>query len=145
MSSNYTNSASAGAENNTNFATPGAVEYLGRNIEFTTIDFKRDVSSKTAKNSTIDIVEKTIQIYANIMGAGSLFAADSSSYQDRTYIIEASDAFVGSAASAGGSFTLTTTTAGAAVATLQSAIQALGVVDGVNLGSATAVNKELAI
>jgi len=141
MAANYTNTASAGAENNTTFVTPGGVEYFGRNLEFTTVDFGSDVSSKTAKNSTIDLVEKTIQRYANIMGAGSLF----SSSNKKTYISEATDAFVGSAASAGGSFTLTTTTGGASVATLQTAIQALGTVDSINLSSATATNKALAI
>ena len=141
MASNYDNTLPAGGENNTNFATPGGVEYFGRNVEFTVVDFKSNVSTKTAKNSTIDIVEKTIQRYANIMGAGSLYSTGS----NKCYMTEASDAFVGSPASAGGSFTLTATTPGAAVATLQAAIQALGTVDSIDLSSATAVNKDLEI
>jgi hypothetical protein len=40
---------------------------------------------------------------------------------------------------------LTTTTGGASVATLQTAIQALGTVDSIDLSSATATNKDLAI
>ena len=61
-------------------------------------------------------------------------------------MIEHTDAFVGSGATAGtGAFTLTTTTDGAAVATLQTAIQALGTVDSIDLSSATASASKLAI
>ena len=141
MASNYNNTLPAGGENNTNFATPGGVEYFGRNVEFTTVNFGSNVSTKTAKNSTIDLVEKTIGIYANIMGAGSLFSTSGK----KTYMTEASDALVGGAASQGGVFTLTATTSGSAVGTLQTAIQALGTVDSIDLSSATATNKDLEI
>jgi hypothetical protein len=54
--------------------------------------------------------------------------------------------FVGSPATTGtGAFTLTTTTDGSAVSTLQTAIQALGTVDSIDLSSATATASKLAI
>lgn len=141
----YSTSASAGAEGNTTFVSPNQ-EFLGRNLEFLSIEFGEDVSAKTAKDSTIDKVEKTLQIYANIVGSGPLFNGTGTTSK-KTYITEAVDALVGSPASAGGSFTLTTQTAAASAATLLTAIKALGTVDSVDLNDAgtTAVVNNLKI
>lgn len=132
-------------ENNTTFVSPNQ-EYMGKNLEFVSIEFGEDVSTKTAKDSTLDLAEKTLQIYANIVGSGPLFNGTGTTSK-KTYMTEAVDALVGSPASAGGSFTLTTSTAGSSAATLLAAIKALGTVDSVNLndGGTTAVIKNLAI
>ena len=130
----YTGTSVAGGEGNTTFA-PLNLEFLGKDLEFVTIDYNGDVSTKTAKDSAIDKTLKTVQGYANLVGMGPLVASDN----EQTFIIEGVDQFVGAPASAGGSFTLTTTTAGSSVGTLQTAIQALGTVDSINLGSATAI------
>ena len=56
------------------------------------------------------------------------------------------DSFVGSPATSGtGAFTLTTTTDGSSVGTLQTALRALGTVDSVNLSSATATATKLGV
>ena len=137
----YTGSSVAGAEGNTTFNATN-VEFLGKNLEFITIDYLAAVNGKTAKASTQYVAELTMQKYANLVGGGPL--ADSNT--QKTYIIEHADAFVGSPATSGtGAFTLTTTTDGAAVATLQTAIQALGTVDSIDLSSATASASKLAI
>ena len=136
----YTGSSVAGAEGNTTFNATN-VEFLGKNLEFITIDYLAAVNGKTAKDSTQYVAELTMQKYANLVGGGPL--ADSNT--QKTYIIEHTDSFVGSAAAAVGAFTLTTTTDGAAVATLQTAIQALGTVDSIDLSSATASASKLAI
>jgi len=141
----YTLNAVAGAEGNTTFVSPNE-EFLGRSLEFLSVEFGEDVSAKTAKDSTIDLVEKTIQIYANIVGSGALFNGTGTTSK-KTYITEAADALVGSPASAGGSFTLTTQSAAGSAATLLTAIKALGTVDSVNLNDSgtTAVVNNLAI
>ena len=136
----YTGTSVAGGENNTTFNATN-VEFVGKDLEFFTVTFPSTVAAKTAKDSTQYTVELTIQKYANILGAGPLI----NSGQEKTYMVEATDALVGSAASAGGSFTLTTTTAGSSLATLQTAIQALGVVDSINMGSQTATASKLGI
>lgn len=132
-------------ENNTTYVSPNA-EFLGRSLEFLSVEFGEDVSTKTAKDSTIDKVEKTIQIYANIVGSGALFNGTGTTSK-KTYITEAADALVGAPASAGGSFTLTTQSAAGSASTLLTAIKALGTVDSVNLndGGTTAVVNNLAI
>ena len=127
----YTGTSVAGGEGNTTFVSPNE-EFLGKQLEFITIEYGSDVSGKTAKDSTIDKVEKTFQIYANIVGSGALFTADATT-SAKTYITENVDAMVGSPASAGGSFTLTTQTAGSSAATLLTAVKALGTVDSINL------------
>jgi len=136
-------------ENNTTFVSPNT-EFMGKPLEFVTISYGQDVSTKTAKDSTIDLVEKTIGIYANIVGSGPLFqntiGADSTATTSKTYMTEAADALVGSPASAGGSFTLTTSSADASASTLLTAIKALGTVDSVDLNDSgtTATIKNLA-
>ena len=57
-------------ENNTTHTASG--EFLGKDLEFLNQTFPSSVAAKTAKDSTIDVVEKTIQIYANIVGASPL-------------------------------------------------------------------------
>ena len=136
----YTGTSVAGGEGNTTFNATD-VEFAGRNLEFFTVDFGSAVNAKTAKDSTQYKVELTIAQYANIVASGPL--ADSN--KQKTYMVDYSDAFVGSAASAGGSFTLSTTTAGSTLSTLQTAIQALGTVDSINLASQTAKATKLAI
>lgn len=136
----YTGTSVAGGEGNTTFNATD-VEFSGRNLEFFTVDFGSAVNAKTAKGSTQNVVELTIAQYANIVASGPL--ADSN--KQKTYMVDYSDAFVGSGAAAGGSFTLTTTTSGSALSTLQTAIQALGTVDSINLTSQTAKATKLAI
>ena len=137
----YTAGSVAGGEGNTTFNATN-VEFLGKNLEFITIDYLAAVNGKNAKDSTQYVAELTMQKYANLVGGGPL--ADSNT--QKTYMIEHADAFVGSPATSGtGAFTLTTTTDAAAVATLQTAIQALGTVDSIDLSSATASASKLAI
>ena len=127
----YTGTSVAGAEGNTTFNATG--EFLGRDLEFLNQTFPSSVAAKTAKDSTIDVVEKTIQIYANIVGAGPLV----NSGVEKNYILEGADQLVGAPASAGGSFTLTEQTTAGTASTLQTAIQALGTVASINMGSET--------
>jgi hypothetical protein len=136
----YTGTSVAGGEGNTTFNATD-VEFAGRNLEFFTVDFGSAVNAKTAKDSTQYKVELVIGQYANIVASGPL--ADSN--KQKTYMVDYSDAYVGSGAAAGGSFTLTTTTSGSALSTLQTAIQALGTVDSINLSSQTAKATKLAI
>jgi hypothetical protein len=136
----YTGTSVAGGEGNTTFNATD-VEFVGRNLEFFTVDFGSAVNAKTAKDSTQYKVELVIGQYANIVASGPL--ADSN--KQKTYVVDYADAFVGSGAAAGGSFTLTTTTSGSALSTLQTAIQALGTVDSINLTSQTAKATKLAI
>jgi len=127
------------SENNTTHVASG--EFLGKDLEFLNQTFPSSVAAKTAKDSTIDVVEKTIQIYANIVGAGPLV----NSGVEKNYIVEGTDQFVGSPASTGGSFTLTTSTANATAGTLATAVQALGTVDSINMGSETSFVSNLAM
>jgi len=136
----YTGTSVAGGEGNTTFNATD-VEFVGRNLEFFTVDFGSAVNAKTAKDSTQYKVELVIGQYANIVASGPL--ADSN--KQKTYVVDYTDAFVGSGAAAGGSFTLTTTTSGSALSTLQTAIQALGTVDSINLSSQTTSDTKLAI
>jgi hypothetical protein len=127
------------SENNTTHVASG--EFLGKDLEFLNQTFPSSVAAKTAKDSTIDVVEKTIQIYANIVGAGPLV----NSNVEKNYIVEGTDQFVGSPASSGGTFTLTTSSANATAGTLATAIQALGSVDSINMGSETSFVTNLAM
>jgi hypothetical protein len=136
----YTGTSVAGGEGNTTFNATD-VEFAGRNLEFFTVDFGAAVNAKTAKDSAQYKVELVIGQYANIVAAGPLADAN----KQKTYMVDYSDAYVGSAAAAGGSFSLTTTTSGSALSTLQTAIQALGTVDSINLSSQTAKATKLAI
>ena len=127
------------SENNTTHVASG--EFLGKDLEFLNQTFPSSVAAKTAKDSTIDVVEKTIQIYANIVGAGPLV----NSGVEKNYIVEGTDQFVGSPASSGGTFTLTTSSANATAGTLATAVQALGTVDSINMGSETSFVTNLAM
>ena len=127
------------SENNTTHVASG--EFLGKDLEFLNQTFPSSVAAKTAKDSTIDVVEKTIQIYANIVGAGPLV----NSGVEKNYIVEGTDQFVGSPASSGGSFTLTTSSTNATAGTLATAVQALGTVDSINMGSETSFVTNLAM
>ena len=135
----YTGSSVAGGEGNTTFNASG--EFLGKDLEFLNQTFPGAVNGKTAKDSTVDVVEKTIQIYANIVGAGPLV----NSNVEKNYILEGADQLVGSPSSAGGSFTLTNQTTAGTAGTLQTAIQALGTVDSVDLSSSTVTETKLGI
>ena len=127
----YTKTSVAGGEGNTTFNASG--EFLGKDLEFLNQTFPGAVNGKTAKDSTVDVVEKTIQIYANIVGAGPLV----NSNVEKNYILEGADQLVGSPSSAGGSFTLTNQTTAGTAGTLQTAIQALGTVDSIDMSSQT--------
>ena len=137
----YTGTSVAGGEGNTTFNATD-VEFAGRTLEFFTVDFGAAVNAKTAKDSTQYKVELIIGQFANIVASGPL--ADSN--KQKTYMVDYTDSFVGSPASAGGSFTLSTTSYSTfTLSTLQTAIQALGTVDGINLSSQTAKATKLAI
>tara|TARA_B100000282_G_scaffold284075_1_gene248278 strand:+ start:301 stop:705 length:405 start_codon:yes stop_codon:yes gene_type:complete len=117
-------------ENNTTFVAADNSSLLGKELEFITIDAGEELANHQAKNETQNAIENTVRVYGNIVGAGPLFDSDAS----RTYIVEGTDMFVGSPASAGGSFTLTESGAdGSSVGTLLAAIKALGTVDGIDL------------
>tara|TARA_Y100000114_G_scaffold78164_1_gene71909 strand:+ start:139 stop:546 length:408 start_codon:yes stop_codon:yes gene_type:complete len=118
------------SENNTTFVAADNSSLLGKELEFITIDAGEELANHQAKNETQNAIENTIRVYGNIVGAGPLFDTNAS----RTYIVEGTDMFVGSPASAGGSFTLTESGAdGSSVGTLLAAIKALGTVDGIDL------------
>lgn len=118
------------SENNTTFVAADNSSLLGKELEFITIDAGEELANHQAKNETQNAIENTVRVYGNIVGAGPLFDSDAS----RTYIVEGTDMFVGSPASAGGSFTLTESGAdGSSVGTLLAAIKALGTVDGIDL------------
>ncbi len=117
-------------ENNTTFVAADNSSLLGKELEFITIDAGEELANHQAKNETQNAIENTVRVYGNIVGAGPLFDSNAS----RTYIVEGTDMFVGSPASAGGSFTLTESGAdGSSVGTLLAAIKALGTVDGIDL------------
>ena len=117
-------------ENNTTFVAADNSSLLGKELEFITIDAGEELANHQAKNETQNAIENTVIVYGNIVGAGPLFDTNAS----RTYIVEGTDMFVGSPASAGGSFTLTESGAdGSSVGTLLAAIKALGTVDGIDL------------
>lgn len=116
-------------ENNTTFVA-GTESFLGKELEFITIDAGEELANHQLKNETQNAIENTVRQFGNIVGAGPLFDTNAS----RTYIVEGTDMFVGSPASAGGTFTFTESGAdGSAVGTLQAALKALGTVDGIDL------------
>ena len=116
-------------ENNTTIVA-AADSLLGKELEFITIDAGEELANHQLKNETQNAIENTVRVYGNIVGAGPLFDTNAS----RTYVVEGTDMFVGSPASAGGSFTLTESGAdGSSVGTLLAAIKALGTVDGIDL------------
>jgi hypothetical protein len=116
-------------ENNTTFVAANE-EFLGKQLEFITIDAGEELANHLLKNETLNAIENTVRVYGNIVGAGPLFDSNAS----KTYIVEGTDMFVGSPAGAGGSFTFTESGAdGSSVGTLLAALKALGTVDGINL------------
>jgi hypothetical protein len=116
-------------ENNTTFVA-GTQSFLGKELEFITIDAGEELANHLLKNETANTIENTVRLYGNIVGSGPLFDTNAS----RTYIVEGTDMFVGSPASAGGSFTLTESGSdGSSVGTLLAALKALGTVDGIDL------------
>ena len=89
-------------ENNTTFVA-GTQSFLGKELEFITIDAGEELANHQLKNETQNAIENTVRQFGNIVGAGPLFDTNAS----RTYIVEGTDMFVGSPASAGGTFTFT--------------------------------------
>ena len=133
----YTGTSVAGGEGNTTFNATSKLDFLGKELEIFTVDFVDDMSGQTAKGADQNTGELTISIYGNIVGAGPLHNSDT----EKTYISEGTDMYVGSPASAGGTFTFTETSSGSSTGTLQTALRA---VSGQN-GSTTATNKTLVI
>ena len=116
-------------ENNTTFVA-GNQSFLGKEIEFITIDAGEELANHQLKNETQNAIENTVRHYGNIVGAGPLFDTNAS----RTYIVEGTDMFVGAPASSGGTFTFTESGAdGSSVGTLLAALKALGTVDSIDL------------
>ena len=117
-------------ENNTTFVSADNSSLLGKELEFLTIDAGEELANHLLKGETLNAIENMVRQYGNIVGSGPLFDTNAS----KTYIVEGTDMFVGSPASAGGSFTLTESGAdGSSVGTLLAAIKALGTVDGIDL------------
>ena len=134
----YTGSSVAGGEGNTTFHATSKYDGMGKELEFFTIDYVDAMNAQTAKGADQNTGENCVRIYGNIVAAGPL--ADSNT--QKTYMTEGTDNFVGSPATTGtGAFTLTETTSGGSLATLQTALRA---VSGQN-GSVTATNKTLVI
>ncbi len=133
----YTGTSVAGGEGNTTFNATSKLDFLGKELEIFTVDFVDDMSGQTAKGADQNTAEDTIRIYGNIVGSGPLHNSDT----EKTYISEGTDMYVGSPASAGGTFTFTETSSGSSTGTLQTALRA---VSGQN-GSTTATNKTLVI
>ena len=116
-------------ENNTTF-TVASESFLGKELEFITIDAGEELANHLLKGETMNAIENTVRHYGNIVGAGPLFDTNAS----KTYIVEGTDMFVGSPAGAGGSFTFTESGAdGTSVGTLLAALKALGTVDSIDL------------
>ena len=131
-------------ENNTTFVSADNSSLLGKELEFLTIDAGEELANHLLKGETLNAIENTVRVYGNIVGSGPLFDSNAS----KTYIVEGTDMFVGSPASAGGSFTLTEQArAGTSATTLLAAIKALGTVDSIDLndGGTTAVVNNLEI
>ena len=61
----YTASSVAGGEGNTTHVVTDET-FLGKPLEFVIVDMISAVNAKTAKDSTRDVVQKTIGTYANI-------------------------------------------------------------------------------
>ena len=116
-------------ENNTTF-TVASETFLGKELEFITIDAGEELANHLLKNETANAIENTVRVYGNIVGSGPLFDTNAS----RTYIVEGTDMFVGSPASSGGTFTFTESGAdGSSVGTLLAALKALGTIDSIDL------------
>ena len=118
------------SENNTTF-TVASESFLGKELEFITIDAGEELANHLLKNETANAIENTVRQFGNIVGSGPLFDTNAS----RTYIVEGTDMFVGSPATTGtGAFTFTESGAdGSSVGTLVTALKALGTIDGIDL------------
>ena len=118
------------SENNTTFVA-GTQSFLGKELEFITIDAGEELANHLLKNETANAIENTVRQFGNIVGSGPLFDTNAS----RTYIVEGTDMFVGSPATTGtGAFTFTESGAdGSSVGTLVTALKALGTIDGIDL------------
>jgi len=124
-------------ENNTTFNATNKVDMLGNELEFFSVDFVDPINAQTAKGEDQNTAENEIRNYGNIVGAGPLTNTNT----EKTYISEGTDMYVGSPASAGGTFTFTETTDGSSMGTLQTALRAIS---GQN-GSVTATATKLGI
>ena len=134
----YSGASVAGGEGNTTFHATSKYDGMGKELEFFTIDYVDAMNGQTAKAADQNTGENCVRIYGNIVAAGPL--ADSNT--QKTYMTEGTDNFVGSPATTGtGAFTLTETTSGGSLATLQTALRA---VSGQN-GSTTATHTQLAV
>ena len=131
----YTGSSVAGGEGNATFHATSKYDGLGKELEIFTVDFVDSMAGQTAKGADQNTAENCIRQYGNIVASGPL--ADN----QKTYISEGTDMYVGAPASSGGSFTFTETSGGSSTATLQAALVATS---GQN-GSITATNKTLVI
>ena len=125
------------SENNTTFNATNKVDMMGKEMEFFTVDFVDAMNAQTAKDEDQYNAENEIRNFGNIVAAGPLVNTNT----EKTYISEGTDMYVGSPASAGGSFTFTETTDGSSMGTLQTALRAIS---GQN-GSVTATATKLGI
>lgn len=105
-------------------------EVVGKNIGFFTVDYTNDVSESLGPNGAVDSVYRAIQQFTTLVAAGPLF--DSGTQQ--TFAAEPL-LLTGSADPAEND----------QITQLQTAIQDLGTVDGVDLSSATVTATGLAI
>ena len=116
----------------------GTQSFLGKELEFITIDAGEELANHLLKNETANAIENTIRQYGNVVGSGPLFDTNAS----RTYIVEGTDMFVGSPASSGGTFTFTESGAdGSSVGTLVTALKALGTIDSIDLNDSDTTAK----
>lgn len=125
------------SENNTTFNATNKVDMMGKEMEFFTVDFVDAMNAQTAKDQDQYNAENEIRNFGNIVAAGPLVNTNT----EKTYISEGTDMYVGSPASAGGTFTFTETTDGSSMGTLQTALRAIS---GQN-GSVTATATKLGI
>jgi hypothetical protein len=96
-------------------------EVVGKDVQFFTIDYIQDISTKTGPNSAQKAVLDVIGTTSTILAAGPL----GNSNTEQTFMVEGTDTVV--------------------AATLQAAIRALGTVDSVDLSGATVTDKTLYI
>ncbi len=105
-------------------------EVVGKNIGFFTVDYINDVSESLGPNGAVDSVYRAIQQFTTLVAAGPLFDGGT----QQTFAAEPL-LLTGSADPAEND----------QITQLQTAIQDLGTVDGVDLSSATVTATGLAI
>lgn len=93
------------------------------NITYLEVDYLADVSGKTGPESTLAAVYSVLGVYGTIVHLGPLFDSD-------TRQIVALEGMVGDDEDVADFATMTV---------IQAAVQALGTVDSINLGSATVI------